>query len=68
MLKKYCRSPKELIEYVGRTPFVLRQNQIRNEDLMEENEKIYKRNTPLHMYLPIFLMNRIPSDVYRIKN
>jgi hypothetical protein len=41
---------------------------IRNEDEYEANSKIYKRNTPFYMYLPIFVMNRVPSDMYRLKN
>jgi len=65
---KQCKSPKELIEYFGKTNFILRPKVVRNDDEMESNKNLYKRNIPFYMYLPIFVMNRIPSDVYRVKN
>jgi hypothetical protein len=47
---------------------VLRQRLPRNEEEQEKNPNIYKRSIPWYMYLPIFVMNRIPSDIYRLKN
>lgn len=67
-MRKECKSPKLLIEYFGRTRFVLRPRDIRNDDEWEKNPRVYKRSVPLYMRLPIFVMNRIPSDIYRIKN
>ena len=70
LLKNECKNPKLLIEYFGRTQFVLRPKSFRNEEFVsiEKNKQIYKKNIPLYKYLPIFVMNRIPSDIYRIKN
>jgi len=41
---------------------------IRNDDEMESNPNLYRRTVALYMYIPIFVMNRIPSDIYRVKN
>ena len=40
----------------------------RNEVELENNPKLYRRSTAAYMYVWFFLMNRIPSDIYRIKN
>lgn len=63
-----CRSPKELCEYFGNTSFRLIPKVVRNDDEMENNKSIMKKGVPLYMYLPIFVMNRIPSDLFRIRN
>lgn len=68
ILKKECLCPKQLVDYFGRTSFVLRQRLPRDEEEQDRNPKIYKRNIPAYMYLAIFVMNRIPSDIYRLKN
>ena len=68
LLKKQCTSPKSLIEYLGRTNFILRPKQIKNEQSWELNKKIYHRGVAWYMYLPIFVMNRVPSDIYRLRN
>ena len=60
-----CKCPKELIEYFGKTPFMLKPKNVRDDEQLEENNKIAKRNIPWYMYLPIFIMNRVPSDIYR---
>lgn len=65
---KQCRSPKQLIEFFGKTPFILKQSIVHNDDEVENNPSLFKRNVPLYMYLPIFVMNRIPSDIYRVRN
>ena len=70
LLRNECKNSKLLIEYFGRTQFVLRPRSFRNEESSqpEVNKNIYKKNIPFYKYLPIFVMNRIPSDIYRIKN
>lgn len=65
---KTCKSPKQLIEYLGKTPFILKPSIIRNDDEVENNVNLFGKFTPLYMYLPIFVMNRIPSDDYRFRN
>mmetsp|Transcript_17802 Transcript_17802/g.27535 ORF Transcript_17802/g.27535 Transcript_17802/m.27535 type:complete len:361 (-) Transcript_17802:272-1354(-) len=67
ILKRECHSPQQLMDYFSRTPFVIRQRILRNDDI-DKNQNIYKKGTPFYMYLPIFVMNRIPSDIYRLKN
>lgn len=53
---------------MGRTQFILRPRQIKNQEEWELNKKIYHRGVAWYMYLPIFVMNRVPSDIYRLKN
>lgn len=66
---KLCETPNELIEYVGQTKEVLRlQETDRNEVYVQNNGNIYKRATPAYVYLANFIMNRVPSDIYRLKN
>jgi hypothetical protein len=40
----------------------------RNEIHLESNPKLYRRGIPGYHYIANFLMNRVPSDIYRIKN
>jgi hypothetical protein len=40
----------------------------RDLDGYNKNKSIIKPGIPLYMYLPVFLMNRIPSDLYRVRN
>lgn len=65
---KQCKCPQQLIEYFGKTPFILKPSIIRNDDEMDNNPNLFGKTTPLYMYLPIFVMNRVPSDVYRVRN
>ena len=64
-----CVTPNQLIEYVGCTPFVVQlpQND-RNEKVRLLNPKIRRRGIPLHWHLWNFIMWRVPSDLYKIKN
>ena len=67
ILKK-CKSSRELIEFVGRTSFRLELRYYRDLDAYNKNTNVFKPGIPLYMYLSVFLMNRIPSDLYRIRN
>eukprot|EP00347_Sterkiella_histriomuscorum_P021039 403335495 len=62
-------SPNKLIDYVSkvkdRLNLPLRD---RNEIHFECNPNIYRSAIPSYIYLLNFLMNRVPSDIYRIKN
>ena len=40
----------------------------RNEIQATTNPRIKKRSTPLHYHLHNFIMSRIPSDIYKIRN
>ena len=68
ILRRDCKCPKHLIEYFGRTLFVLRPRDIRNDKLYEGNTSLYRKAYPWYMYLPMFVMNRVPSDLYRFQN
>jgi hypothetical protein len=35
---------------------------------MLNNGNIYRKAIPLYIYLANFIMNRVPSDIYRLKN
>ena len=64
-----CETPNQLIEYVGYTSSVIRLPQCdRNETKMRTNPRLKKRSTPLHYHLHNFIMSRIPSDIFRIRN
>jgi len=64
-----CETPNQLIEYVGYTSSVIRLPQCdRNEMKMKTNPRLKKRNTPLHYHLHNFVMSRIPSDIYKVRN
>ena len=41
---------------------------IHNDDEWEKNTKVYKAVVPAYMRLPIFVKNRIPTTIYRIRN
>lgn len=68
LLSSTCRTPKQLIEYFGRTRFVLKPLIIHDDDEWDKNTRVYKTVPPMYMRLPIFVKNRIPSNIYRIKN
>jgi hypothetical protein len=40
----------------------------RNEVHFESNPLIYRRGIAGYQYVVNFIMNRVPSDIYRIKN
>ena len=64
-----CETPNEFIEYVGFTNFVIPLPRCdRNEIQATTNPRIKKRSTPLHYHLHNFIMSRIPSDIYKIRN
>lgn len=64
-----CETPNQLIEYVGYTSSVIKLPQCdRNEMKVKTNPRLKKRSTPLHYHLHNFIMSRIPSDIFRIRN
>ena len=64
-----CETGNQLIEMVGFTNAIIELPlDNRNEFEIENNPKLYRRNIAGYMYAYYFLMNRIPSDIYRIKN
>ena len=64
-----CETPNQLIEYVGYTQTVIRLPlNDRNEMKQKTNPRLKKRPTPLHYHLHNFVMSRIPSDIYKIRN
>jgi hypothetical protein len=66
---KFCETPNQLIEYVGQTNSLLKlPNLDRNDKSQRENSNIRKMAVPLHIMLRNFIMNRIPSDLYRMRN
>jgi hypothetical protein len=40
----------------------------RNDEERMHNKKIRKKALPLHFNLINFIMNRVPSDLYRMRN
>lgn len=40
----------------------------RNEDARRFNKNIKKKSTPMHWHLHNFIMSRIPSDLFLIRN
>ncbi len=74
MLAKYP-TPNELIDYVSKIKDVLKLQETfrgkvheRNEEQLLTNPNLYKRAIPAYMYLYNFMMNRVPTDLYRVKN
>ena len=66
---RLCETPNEFIEYVGFTNFVIPLPRCdRNEIQATTNPRIKKRSIPLHYHLHNFIMSRIPSDIYKIRN
>ena len=64
-----CETPNQLIEYFGYTQQVIRLPACdRNELKMKTNSRLKKRSTPLHYHLHNFVMSRIPTDIYKIRN
>jgi len=64
-----CETPNKLIEYVGVTSTIVRlPMNDRNEDARRLNKNIRKKGTPLHWHLHNYIMSRIPSDLYLIRN
>ncbi len=75
LLVMRCQTPLELIEYVSKIKEVLRLAETfrgkvheRNEDQILTNPNLYRRAIPAYMYLYNFMMNRVPTDLYRVKN
>ena len=72
---KMCETPIELIEYVSKVKDVIRLQEtfrgkvhLKNEEQLQTNPLIYKRAIPAYMYLYHFMMNHVPTDLYRVKN
>ena len=40
----------------------------RNEQQLLNNPNVYRRSTPAYILLFNFIMNRVPSDLYRVRN
>jgi len=40
----------------------------RNELIIKTNSRLKQRTTPLHYHLHNFVMSRIPTDIYKIRN
>ena len=73
-LTKY-QTPEDLIDYVSKIKDVLKLQETfrgkvhwRNEEQMETNLNLYKRAIPAYMYLYNFMMNTVPTGLYRVKN
>lgn len=67
LLRTECKNPRDLIEYFGHTGFVLHAKVIYDMDQHLANPKIYHRVTPLWQTAGVFVMNRVPSDLYRAR-
>ena len=72
---KMCETPIELVDYVSKMKEVLRLQETfrgkvhdKNEDQLENNPNLYKRAIAAYMYLYYFMMNHVPTDLYRVKN
>ena len=72
---KICETPLDLIEYVSKVKETLKLEETfrgkvsdRNEYHLLNNPNLYRRSTPGYIYLYNFIMNRVPSDLYRVKN
>lgn len=70
-----CETPLELIEYVSKVKDTLRLQETfrgkvsdRNEWHLHNNPNVSRRSLPAYRYLYNFIMNRVPSDLYRVKN
>ena len=64
-----CDTPNKLVEYVGVTKTIVRLPlNDRNEDARRFNKNIRKKGTPLHWHMHNYIMSRIPSDLYLIRN
>ena len=68
-------SPQLLINYVSTVKDTLRLQETfrgkvsyRNELHLLNNPNVYRRSTPVYILLFNFIMNRVPSDLYRVKN
>ncbi|CDW85589.1 UNKNOWN [Stylonychia lemnae] len=62
-------TPNKLIDYVSKVKDKLQLPlRDRNEQHLEFNSNLYRSAIPSYIYLLNFLMNRVPSDIYRIKN
>jgi hypothetical protein len=70
VITKYnCETPNDLIDFIGITNQVLKiQECDRNEIHYEKNPLLYRRGIPGYQYIVNFIMNRVPSDIYRFKN
>ena len=66
---KLCETPMALIDYVSKVKEVLKLRETdKNEMIIENNSNLYRRSVPGYIYLHNFIMNRVPTDIYRIKN
>ena len=66
---KICSSPSELLDYVSKIKEVLRlKENDRNDIQIETNLNLYRKSIPGYIYLFNFIMNRVPTDIYRIRN
>lgn len=64
-----CETPNQLIEYFGYTQMVIRLPACdRNEPIVATNMRLKQKSTPLHYHLHNFIMSRIPTDIYVIRN
>jgi hypothetical protein len=64
-----CPTPQQFIEYIGFTNLMLRlKDNDKNEEHLLNNPALYRSGTAGYMYVFYFIMNRIPSDLYRYKN
>lgn len=70
-----CDSPSSLIDYVSTVKETLRLQETfrgkvsaRNEQQLVNNPNVYRRSTPAYILLFNFIMNRVPSDLYRVRN
>jgi hypothetical protein len=74
ILKK-SETPLELFECVSKVKDTLRLQETfrgkvsdRNEWHLLNNPNVSRKRTPAYMYVYNFIMNRVPSDLYRVKN
>lgn len=68
VLRTY-ETPNALISFVGYTNLILKlQETDRNEIHFETNSFLYRSKIAGYQYVVNFIMNKIPSDIYRFKN
>ena len=66
---KHCETPNQLIEYVGLMNWIMKLPACdRNDEVRMHNTRIRKKQLPPHFNLINFIMNRVPSDLYRMRN
>ena len=64
-----CSTPIAFIDYIGFTNYMIKlKDTEENEEHVATNPLLYRMSTALYMHVFYFIMNRVPSDLYRFKN